>query len=46
MVQDFVDAVLAGRAPVEQGAEGEKVNRILAADRSQSAADADVAVTG
>ena len=31
MVQDFVDAVLAGRAPVEQGAEGEKVNRILAA---------------
>lgn len=31
MIQDFVDAVLAGRTPVEQGAEGEKVNRILAA---------------
>jgi predicted dehydrogenase len=31
MVQDFVDALLAGRDPVEVGEEGLKVNRILAA---------------
>jgi predicted dehydrogenase len=31
MVQDFVDAVLAGRDPVEVGEEGIKVNRILQA---------------
>ena len=31
MVQDFVDAVLGGRDPVEAGEEGLKTNRILAA---------------
>jgi predicted dehydrogenase len=41
MIQDFVDAVLAGRDPVEVGEEGLKVNRILAAI-DQSAATGQV----
>jgi predicted dehydrogenase len=31
MIQDFVDAVLTGRDPVEVGEEGLKINHILAA---------------
>jgi predicted dehydrogenase len=44
MIQDFVDAVLAGRDPVEVGEEGLKVNRILAAIDHSSAAGCTVTV--